>query len=177
MPPTGDDKTSIIVSMRNKPGALRAAGTVHNNGIDLTRIETRRRAAVQWTYVFFIDFVGHHKEPLDQGRPGEDRPGSRRPEVLGSIRKRCSERCHSEEDGSSMNAPSRVELNYPCPISLPISPAGAKRRPTSLASRWTSWPRELGIDPTAIVKLASSERPAGCRPEGAGGYPRRTGGE
>ncbi len=36
----------------------------HNNGIDLTRIETRPSRSGKWTYVFFIDFVGHHKEPL-----------------------------------------------------------------------------------------------------------------
>lgn len=42
VPPTGDDKTSIIVSMRNKPGALHELLVpFHNNGIDLTRIETR----------------------------------------------------------------------------------------------------------------------------------------
>ncbi|MCF3998463.1 prephenate dehydratase, partial [Pseudomonas aeruginosa] len=38
VPPTGDDKTSIIVSMRNKPGALHELLVpFHNNGIDLTR--------------------------------------------------------------------------------------------------------------------------------------------
>ena len=64
VPPTGDDKTSIIVSMRNKPGALHELLVpFHNNGIDLTRIETRPSRG-KWTYVFFIDFVGHHKEPL-----------------------------------------------------------------------------------------------------------------
>ncbi len=63
--PTGDDKTSIIVSMRNKPGALHELLVpFHNNGIDLTRIETRPSRSGKWTYVFFIDFVGHHKEPL-----------------------------------------------------------------------------------------------------------------
>ncbi len=65
VPPTGDDKTSIIVSMRNKPGALHELLVpFHNNGIDLTRIETRPSRSGKWTYVFFIDFVGHHKEPL-----------------------------------------------------------------------------------------------------------------
>lgn len=38
VPPTGDDKTSIIVSMSNKPGALHELLVpFHDNGIDLTR--------------------------------------------------------------------------------------------------------------------------------------------
>src|SRR5471030_701213 len=65
VPPTGDDKTSIIVSMSNKPGALHELLVpFHENGIDLTRIETRPSRSGKWTYVFFIDFVGHHRDPL-----------------------------------------------------------------------------------------------------------------
>ncbi|WP_027591348.1 prephenate dehydratase [Pseudomonas sp. RL] len=68
VPPTGDDKTSIIVSMRNKPGTLHELLLpFHTNGIDLTRIETRPSRSGKWTYVFFIDFVGHHKDPLVKG--------------------------------------------------------------------------------------------------------------
>jgi len=65
VPPTGDDKTSIIVSMSNKPGALHELLVpFYQNGIDLTRIETRPSRSGKWTYVFFIDFVGHHRDPL-----------------------------------------------------------------------------------------------------------------
>jgi len=53
VPPTGDDKTSIIVSMSNKPGALHELLVpFHDNGIDLTRIETRPSRSGKWTYVF-----------------------------------------------------------------------------------------------------------------------------
>lgn len=65
VPPTGDDKTSIIVSTNNKPGALHELLVpFYENGIDLTRIETRPSRSGKWTYVFFIDFVGHHRDPL-----------------------------------------------------------------------------------------------------------------
>jgi len=65
VPPTGDDKTSIIVSMRNKPGALHELLLpFHANSVDLTRIETRPSRSGKWTYVFFIDFIGHHQDPL-----------------------------------------------------------------------------------------------------------------
>lgn len=65
VPATGDDKTSIIVSTNNKPGALHSLlAPFHQNGIDLTRIETRPSRSGKWTYVFFIDFVGHQDDPL-----------------------------------------------------------------------------------------------------------------
>ena len=68
VPPTGDDKTSIIVSMSNKPGTLHELLVpFHENGIDLTRIETRPSRSGKWTYVFFIDFVGHQHDPLVKG--------------------------------------------------------------------------------------------------------------
>lgn len=65
VPPTGDDKTSIIVSTQNKPGALyELLKPFYENAIDLTRIETRPSRSGKWTYAFFIDFVGHQNDPL-----------------------------------------------------------------------------------------------------------------
>ena len=64
VPVTGDDKTSVIISMSNKPGALHELLIpFHANGIDLTRIETRPSRSGKWTYVFFIDFIGHKDNP------------------------------------------------------------------------------------------------------------------
>jgi len=64
-PPTGDDKTSIIVSAVNKPGALyELLSSFYKNGIDLTRIESRPARDGKWTYVFFIDCVGHKQDQL-----------------------------------------------------------------------------------------------------------------
>jgi chorismate mutase/prephenate dehydratase len=60
---SGDDKTSIIVAVSNKPGALyNLLAPFHSNGIDLTRVETRPSRNGAWSYVFFIDFVGHADE-------------------------------------------------------------------------------------------------------------------
>ena len=65
VPATGDDKTSVIISMSNKPGALHELLIpFHTSGIDLTRIETRPSRSGKWTYVFFIDFMGHKDDPL-----------------------------------------------------------------------------------------------------------------
>lgn len=62
---SGVDKTSIVVAMRNEPGALHnLLEPFHRHSIDLTRVETRPSRTGAWTYVFFIDFVGHVDDPL-----------------------------------------------------------------------------------------------------------------
>ncbi|SDX13542.1 prephenate dehydratase [Marinobacter mobilis] len=62
--PSGNDKSSILVSMRNKPGALyQLLEPFHRDGISLTRIETRPSPSGTWAYVFYIDFEGHMEEP------------------------------------------------------------------------------------------------------------------
>lgn len=62
--PCGDDKTSILVSVKNEPGALlRVLSPFEANQIGLTRIETRPARSGNWSYVFFIDFDGHESQP------------------------------------------------------------------------------------------------------------------
>lgn len=62
--PSGQDKTSILVSMKNRPGALYSVlEPFHRLKISLTRIETRPSPAGTWAYVFFIDFEGHLEDP------------------------------------------------------------------------------------------------------------------
>ncbi len=63
VPPSGDDKSSIIVSTRNRPGALHdLLEPFHRRGISLTRLETRPSPTGAWSYVFFIDFEGHRDD-------------------------------------------------------------------------------------------------------------------
>ena len=63
---SGKDKTSIIVSTRNKPGALFCLlEPFHKEGVMLTRIDTRPSRTEKWAYVFFIEFEGHQEnEPI-----------------------------------------------------------------------------------------------------------------
>lgn len=62
--PSGDDKTSILVSGRHESGSLyQLLQPFYQANISLTRIETRPSRNGQWNYVFFIDFEGHIKEP------------------------------------------------------------------------------------------------------------------
>lgn len=61
--PSGQDKTSIIVSTHNKPGALfTLLEPFHRQGVMLTRIDTRPSRTENWAYVFFIEFEGHRKD-------------------------------------------------------------------------------------------------------------------
>jgi chorismate mutase/prephenate dehydratase len=61
--PSGHDKTSILVSVKNEPGALlRVLSPFQANQIGLTRIETRPARSGDWSYVFFIDFDGHESQ-------------------------------------------------------------------------------------------------------------------
>ena len=60
VPPSGRDKTSLIVSSRNKPGALFALlEPFHRENVSLTRIDSRPSRTEKWAYVFFIEFEGH----------------------------------------------------------------------------------------------------------------------
>ncbi|GIE96517.1 prephenate dehydratase [Paractinoplanes rishiriensis] len=75
-PPTGDDVTSLAVSIRrDQVGALLAVLTeLAVRGINLSRIESRPTGEQLGTYVFFLDCAGHVAEP----RLGEALQGLRR---------------------------------------------------------------------------------------------------
>jgi len=83
--PSGRDKTSILVSTRNEPGALyKVLEPFHSHGISLTRIETRPAKSGSWSYVFFIDFDGHQSDPEIQKVLDEVRAVSMEVRSLGS---------------------------------------------------------------------------------------------
>lgn len=61
---TGNDKTSILFSIKDKIGALHdILVPFKKEGINLTRIESRPTKKKAWEYVFFVDFSGHKDEP------------------------------------------------------------------------------------------------------------------
>lgn len=62
--PTGNDKTSIIISLKDdKPGGLYTVlKEFATNKINLTKIESRPSKEGMGKYIFYIDFEGHHKE-------------------------------------------------------------------------------------------------------------------
>jgi chorismate mutase/prephenate dehydratase len=62
--PSGRDKTSLVVSARNRPGALfKLLEPFQLEDVMLTRIDTRPSRTETWTYLFFIECEGHQTDP------------------------------------------------------------------------------------------------------------------
>jgi chorismate mutase/prephenate dehydratase len=60
---SGDDKTSLLVSVNNKPGSLYSMlKPIAEHGISMTRIESRPSRQALWEYVFYIDVNGHRDD-------------------------------------------------------------------------------------------------------------------
>jgi chorismate mutase/prephenate dehydratase len=64
--PSGRDRTSLVMSAENKPGAVHALLTpLAAHGVSMSRIESRpaRARTALWEYLFFIDLEGHQHDP------------------------------------------------------------------------------------------------------------------
>ncbi|MEY3107206.1 MAG: chorismate mutase [Pseudomonadota bacterium] len=63
--PTGNDKTSLVVSTGNQPGALhRILEPFAKFGIAMVNIESRPSRQGLWDYLFFIDIDGHSEDKV-----------------------------------------------------------------------------------------------------------------
>ena len=57
---TGKDRTSLMFSIKDRPGALyRMLKPFASNKINLTKIESRPSRKKAWDYIFFVDLDGH----------------------------------------------------------------------------------------------------------------------
>jgi chorismate mutase / prephenate dehydratase len=60
---SGHDKTSLILSTRNVPGAVHALLTpLAANDVSMTRLESRPARTGLWEYVFYLDVEGHRED-------------------------------------------------------------------------------------------------------------------
>lgn len=85
VPPSGDDKTSLVVSVRNKPGALHdILEPFRKLGVDMTRLQSRPSRISAWNYIFFIDIKGHKDDDLVQKALTEVANASAELKILGS---------------------------------------------------------------------------------------------
>ena len=86
--PSGQDKTSIMVSAHDKAGALiEILKPLSYHGVSMTSIETRPERPNKWAYVFFIDMNGHIEDPNVSAAIADIRPLVKDLRVLGSYPK------------------------------------------------------------------------------------------
>ncbi len=59
-PPSGNDRTSLLVTVNDRPGALYdVLSPLAHHQISMNRIESRPAHTGKWQYAFFIDVSGH----------------------------------------------------------------------------------------------------------------------
>jgi chorismate mutase/prephenate dehydratase len=85
--PSGRDRTSLVMSAENKPGAVHALlSPIAAHGVSMSRIESRpaRARSARWEYVFFIDVEGHREDARVAAAIAELRQRAPFLKVLGS---------------------------------------------------------------------------------------------
>uniref|UniRef100_UPI00333ED1D6 prephenate dehydratase n=1 Tax=Castellaniella defragrans TaxID=75697 RepID=UPI00333ED1D6 len=61
--PTGRDKTSIILAVPNRAGAVyEMLAPLAAHGVSMTRFESRPARTGQWEYYFYVDLLGHRED-------------------------------------------------------------------------------------------------------------------
>lgn len=86
--PTGADRTSILFTLSDAPGALfNALKAFSEAGINLTKIESRPRKGRQFEYHFFVGLDGHADDARIKGALEAMRPNCTELKILGSYPK------------------------------------------------------------------------------------------
>lgn len=87
-PPSGDDRTSLLVFVHNKPGSLfNLLKPLAERNISMSNIESRPSRRGVWDYVFFIDIDGHRDDETVRSAIDEIENASAMVTVLGSYPK------------------------------------------------------------------------------------------
>lgn len=61
--PSGNDKTSLVMSTANRPGAVHdLLVPLAKHGVSLTKLESRPARSGLWEYVFYMDIEGHQAD-------------------------------------------------------------------------------------------------------------------
>ncbi len=61
--PSGQDKTSLVLSAANRPGAVHdLLVPLARHGVSMSKLESRPARSGLWEYVFYIDIEGHAQE-------------------------------------------------------------------------------------------------------------------
>lgn len=78
IPPSGQDKTTVLMASYHRPGSLyKLLEPIARYGISMSRIESRPSGRGMWDYVFFIDMDGHiTDEPMTRALAELEREAS-----------------------------------------------------------------------------------------------------
>jgi len=61
--PSGNDKTSLAMSARNRPGAIHELlSPLAQHDVSMSHLESRPSRSGLWEYVFFADIKGHQQD-------------------------------------------------------------------------------------------------------------------
>ena len=61
--PSGSDRTSLVMSAANRPGAVHdLLVPLAKHGVSMTKLESRPARSGLWEYVFFLDIEGHQSD-------------------------------------------------------------------------------------------------------------------
>ena len=83
--PSGNDKTTLLLSGHEGPGLLHSLlEPFQVHGLNMTRIESRPSRLGKWAYVFFVDVEGHAEEPALAAALADLEKVSKLSRVLGS---------------------------------------------------------------------------------------------
>jgi len=83
--PSGNDKTSLAMSSRNRPGAIHELlSPLAQHGVSMSHLESRPSRSDLWEYVFFADIRGHQKDEKITRALAEIREKATFLKVLGS---------------------------------------------------------------------------------------------
>ncbi len=84
-PPSGNDRTSLLVFIKDQPGALyHVLAPFAKHGLSMNRIESRPGHTGLWQYAFFIDITGHAQEDAMRRALDEVEAFAQEVKVLGS---------------------------------------------------------------------------------------------
>ena len=84
-PPSGNDRTSLLVFIKDQPGALyHVLAPFAKHGLSMNRIESRPGHTGLWQYGFFIDIGGHVQEEAMRRALDELADYAQEVKVLGS---------------------------------------------------------------------------------------------
>jgi chorismate mutase/prephenate dehydratase len=82
---SGTDKTSIVMTTKNKPGAMiDLLEPLSRHGVSMTKLESRPSRQSLWDYVFFVDIEGHQADAKVQAALQELQMRASFLKVLGS---------------------------------------------------------------------------------------------